>query len=180
MKNKTDLKRKHILKAAFECFTIYGYSKSTFIDIAKRAGISRASLYLYFKNKEDLFITMYKEIDDEHAEKSLEILKKNRLDNKEKLSRIIDEWVVTPYMKIRNTPYWNSWLDELRYISGHTEMRYRSLFINSISPLVGKDLAQVIVLAIRGLMDDRPPAKILNKRIGILIENSISVTIERT
>lgn len=53
---KIDEKRKELLDKAINCFTKYGYSKTTLDDIAKETGINKASLYHYFKNKEELFL----------------------------------------------------------------------------------------------------------------------------
>ncbi len=47
--------RDEILDAAYECFAQYGFRRTSMADIAKAAGISRAALYLHFKNKEDVF-----------------------------------------------------------------------------------------------------------------------------
>jgi TetR/AcrR family acrAB operon transcriptional repressor len=44
-----------ILAAAVEVIIRLGYDKSTMNDIAEEAGLSRRTLYLYFKSKEDLF-----------------------------------------------------------------------------------------------------------------------------
>ena len=49
------LKRQHILDAALAVFCRYGYRKTSMLDIAQAAGMSRAALYLHFKNKEDVF-----------------------------------------------------------------------------------------------------------------------------
>lgn len=50
-----DTKRHHILDAAVEAFSRFGYRKTSMQDIGDAAGMSRAALYLYFKNKDDLF-----------------------------------------------------------------------------------------------------------------------------
>ncbi|WP_161952443.1 MULTISPECIES: TetR/AcrR family transcriptional regulator [unclassified Ensifer] len=50
-----DTKRHHILNAAVEVFSRFGYRKTSMQDVADAAGMSRAALYLYFKNKDDLF-----------------------------------------------------------------------------------------------------------------------------
>jgi TetR/AcrR family transcriptional regulator, transcriptional repressor of aconitase len=175
MKDKTKQKKEQVLNAAFECFMQYGYTKTTFGDIAKKARVSRASLYLYFKNKDDLFIVMNKQFHDSYMSKSEEILKSNR-SNREKLSRIIGVWIVDPYRDMKNTSYANDLLDGLVYISLQTEKRFRELFIKSITPLVGYDIAEIIVLALRGLIDDRPPVKTLQKRIDLLIEPLTYIT----
>lgn len=51
----TDQKTTHILDAALPVFVRFGFRKATMADIARAAGISRASLYLSFNSKEDLF-----------------------------------------------------------------------------------------------------------------------------
>lgn len=48
-------KREAILNAAFTTFKNYGYRKTSMHDIATALGISRASLYSYFENKDDIF-----------------------------------------------------------------------------------------------------------------------------
>jgi TetR/AcrR family transcriptional regulator, transcriptional repressor of aconitase len=169
MNDKTVQRKEQIFNAALECFRQHGYSRSTLGDIAKKARVSRASLYLHFKNKEDLFITMTKKLHDGYFAKSEEILKSGQSD-KEKLSKIIDVWIVDPYRILKNTNYPNDMLDELVYISKQTEKRFRELFMKSIASLVDDGIAEIIVLAMRGLMDDRPPVKTLQKRIGLFIK----------
>jgi AcrR family transcriptional regulator len=161
--------KQQILTAAFECFLQYGYSKSTLGDIAKKAGISRTSIYLYFSNKEDLFITMNKNLHVSYVAKSEEILKSD-LSDREKLTGIIDVWIVDHYKKIKNTMYANDLLDRFVCISQQTERRFRTLFIKSIAPLIGGDVAEIVVLSLRGLMDDRPPAVKLQRRIELLVK----------
>lgn len=48
-------KRDDILSAAFSQFSQYGFQRTSMADIAAATGISRASLYTYFDNKEDIF-----------------------------------------------------------------------------------------------------------------------------
>jgi AcrR family transcriptional regulator len=50
--------RKKILSAAARVFSAYGYKGAGMRAIAKAAGISTAGLYLYFKNKEDLYTVL--------------------------------------------------------------------------------------------------------------------------
>jgi AcrR family transcriptional regulator len=47
-----------ILKAAFARFSRYGFRRTSMEDIASEAGVSRAALYLQFKNKEEIFRTL--------------------------------------------------------------------------------------------------------------------------
>lgn len=48
-------KRQAILTAAHTQFRQYGYRKTSMEDIARELGISRASLYSYFENKDEIF-----------------------------------------------------------------------------------------------------------------------------
>ncbi|MGD0279033.1 MAG: TetR/AcrR family transcriptional regulator [Smithella sp.] len=53
-----DEKRLFILNAAAEIFATEGYHHASISDICKNAGISNGALYKYFKNKEDLFLSI--------------------------------------------------------------------------------------------------------------------------
>ncbi|UOQ71406.1 TetR/AcrR family transcriptional regulator [Hymenobacter cellulosilyticus] len=56
MAGKRDDRRASILEAAAQCFSRFGYDKTTLQDIGDAARLNKASLYYYYKNKEDLFI----------------------------------------------------------------------------------------------------------------------------
>ena len=51
-----------ILEAAFTEFSRYGYAMTTLDRIAERAGVTKGTIYVYFENKEHLFISMVREI----------------------------------------------------------------------------------------------------------------------
>ncbi|HOZ85900.1 MAG TPA: TetR/AcrR family transcriptional regulator [Niabella sp.] len=53
---KKDLLKHKIGEAAMQCFQKYGLEKTTLDDIAKVVGLNKASLYYYYKNKEDIFV----------------------------------------------------------------------------------------------------------------------------
>lgn len=55
---KNNPKRDLILRAGSECFARYGYDKTTLDDIGRRSGLNKASLYYYFKNKEEIFVAV--------------------------------------------------------------------------------------------------------------------------
>ena len=48
-------KRDAIIQAASTLFRRYGYRRTSMEDIAKETGVSRPSLYSYFKNKDEVF-----------------------------------------------------------------------------------------------------------------------------
>ncbi|MHA6263935.1 TetR/AcrR family transcriptional regulator [Arenibacterium sp. CAU 1754] len=51
----TDPKQQAILGAAWQSFATYGFRKTSMDDIARAAGMSRPALYLHYRNKEDIF-----------------------------------------------------------------------------------------------------------------------------
>ena len=48
-------RRAQIIEAALACFTRKGYNNTTMDDIVAESGLSKGSLYWYFKSKDDLF-----------------------------------------------------------------------------------------------------------------------------
>jgi TetR/AcrR family transcriptional regulator, biofilm operon repressor len=54
--NKKEVIKKKIGKAAMQCFAKYGLDKTTLDDIARAVGLNKATLYYYYKNKEDIFL----------------------------------------------------------------------------------------------------------------------------
>jgi len=52
---KSTKKKLVIIEAAKQCFSTYGYEKTTLDDIGKKLGLNKSSLYYYFKNKEEIF-----------------------------------------------------------------------------------------------------------------------------
>jgi AcrR family transcriptional regulator len=48
-------RQEQILVAGFEEFAAHGYAAARLDDVAKRAGIAKGTIYLYFKDKERLF-----------------------------------------------------------------------------------------------------------------------------
>jgi len=51
-----------ILEAAFSEFSRNGYATTTLDQIAERAGVTKGTIYVYFDNKEHLFISMVHEL----------------------------------------------------------------------------------------------------------------------
>ncbi|MBN1336537.1 MAG: TetR/AcrR family transcriptional regulator [Deltaproteobacteria bacterium] len=54
-------KRERIIDAAIAVFADRGFHKARVTDIAHRAGVADGTIYLYFRNKEDLLLTIFEE-----------------------------------------------------------------------------------------------------------------------
>jgi AcrR family transcriptional regulator len=59
-----------LLAAAREVFTTDGYAQAAVTDIVARAGASVGSLYHHFSGKADLFLTLFEELSNDHAERT--------------------------------------------------------------------------------------------------------------
>jgi AcrR family transcriptional regulator len=55
-KTKSEDTREKILRAAVRRFSNFGYRRTSINDVAEEAGLARATVYLYWKRKEDLFV----------------------------------------------------------------------------------------------------------------------------
>lgn len=60
-KKNNDDKRMRILKAATQIFAQHGFYNSKISEIAQTANVADGTIYLYFKNKDDLLISLFEE-----------------------------------------------------------------------------------------------------------------------
>jgi len=57
-----------LLDAALAEFSAHGFRRSSMESVARRAGVSRATLYLHHKRKDELFRALVQQLHDEHLE----------------------------------------------------------------------------------------------------------------
>jgi len=69
---KAEDKHKRILQAAIKIFAQNGFYNSKVSEIAKEAGVADGTIYLYFKNKDDILISLF----EEEMEKTINNMKK--------------------------------------------------------------------------------------------------------
>jgi AcrR family transcriptional regulator len=62
MRYKDELKQDAIIKATIKLVNEIGFVASSVAKIAKEANVSPATLYIYYKNKEDLLVSTYVDI----------------------------------------------------------------------------------------------------------------------
>ena len=67
-----ELAKKKIIKAAYTLFEEKGYHSTSMDDIAGKVGVSKASLYSYFKSKEDILMVT---VDESLTEPFIKIFK---------------------------------------------------------------------------------------------------------
>ena len=82
-------KRKHeILQKSLDVFVEQGYEDATFQKIADHCGITRTTLYIYFKNKHEIFLGSIKELLSELETNLRDIIKKD-MDSIESLKQML-------------------------------------------------------------------------------------------
>jgi len=82
-------KYKQIVDAAVIVIAENGYHQAQVSKIAKEAGVADGTIYLYFKNKEDILISVFKEKMAIFVN-NVEVILKQDIDTSEKLFRMID------------------------------------------------------------------------------------------
>jgi TetR/AcrR family fatty acid metabolism transcriptional regulator len=58
-KQRKEAKRERILDGAVREIAGHGYYRTTVATIARRAGVADGTIYLYFKNKEDILVSIF-------------------------------------------------------------------------------------------------------------------------
>src|SRR5690625_7579997 len=86
-KNKP--KYKQIIEAAVVVIAENGYHNSQVYKIAKKAGVADGTIYLYFKNKEDILVSVFEEKMGQFIDKIVHAIKEQKTAD-EKLSTLIN------------------------------------------------------------------------------------------
>ncbi|MDR1286628.1 MAG: TetR/AcrR family transcriptional regulator [Treponema sp.] len=84
-----DKRRKEILEKALDVFMDEGFEDATFQKIADRCSIFRTTLYIYFKNKKEIFNYSIKQLLAEVEEDILRIRNDTSLDSVNKITQVL-------------------------------------------------------------------------------------------
>jgi AcrR family transcriptional regulator len=90
--DEDNAKRRQIVDGARQIFLARGFDAASMMDIAKAAGVSKGTLYVYFKNKEELFAAIVQQECGTHAESAF-TLDENDHDVEAVLTRLGIEYV---------------------------------------------------------------------------------------
>jgi TetR/AcrR family fatty acid metabolism transcriptional regulator len=71
-RGKADDKRQRILDAAVHVFAQKGYFAARVSEIASRARVADGTIYLYFRNKEDILVSLFDDVMAEHIQSGRE------------------------------------------------------------------------------------------------------------
>ena len=61
-KEEAQQTRCHIMSTALNLFCSHGLAKTSLTDIARAADLTRGAIYWHFKNKDELFISLWQEL----------------------------------------------------------------------------------------------------------------------
>jgi len=87
MADSSTEKQEQIIEAALKVFSQYGFKRTTMNDIAEFSGMSRAALYLHFKNKEEIFRSLALQLHQRSLDVVAEAFEDNSVSLKERLSK---------------------------------------------------------------------------------------------
>ena len=85
-----DKRRREILEKALDVFVDEGFEDVTFQKIADRCGITRTTLYIYFKNKRDIFNFSIKQLLSVLENDIVQIGTRNDIPHKERLIMVMN------------------------------------------------------------------------------------------
>lgn len=85
-----DKRKKEILETALNLFMEKGYEDVTFQKIADRCGITRTTLYIYFKNKKEIFVWSIKQLTSEIEASLVKIINDDSKSVEERLLNVLD------------------------------------------------------------------------------------------
>jgi len=91
-RRRKEARPEEILDAALELFTEKGFSATRICDVAKKAGISKGTLYLYFESKEAMFRAVVQEMISPELDRVEDMLEHFTGSSEELLRQLIKSW----------------------------------------------------------------------------------------
>lgn len=125
--NKERPKYMQIIEAAVEVIAENGFHSSQVSKIAKKANVADGTIYLYFKNKEDILISVFREKMGTFIEKTTETIQQNQTASEKLLTFIrmhYEQLSENPYLAIVTQLELRQSKPELRYEINHVLKSY--------------------------------------------------------
>ncbi|MET3106662.1 AcrR family transcriptional regulator [Oxalobacteraceae bacterium GrIS 2.11] len=89
---RKDARPKELLSAALDAFVEHGFAATKLEQVARNAGVSKGTLYLYFENKDDLFKAVVRETIVPNIEQAENLLIEYQGNTKDLFREIITQW----------------------------------------------------------------------------------------
>lgn len=162
-------RRLGILQAARWCFLNFGFQKTSLDDIAKRASISRTLLYKTFKDKEDIFVAVFSHwLMARHPQALQAATGKGKA--ADRLLAVCRLMVMEPWTDMVGAPMAAEFHDVCERISPQIAQDHRQAVLDGVAAILGDpQAAEVFVLALDGLLADKPSPETLETRTVLLV-----------
>ncbi len=89
---RKEARPQELISAALDLFVEHGFAATKLDDVARRAGVSKGTLYLYFDSKEELFMAMVMETIVPNLEYAEKLFDEHVGHTGELFKKIIDYW----------------------------------------------------------------------------------------
>ena len=166
--NEAAVRRAKILTAARWCFLNFGFAKTAFEDIAKRANLSRTLLYRIFKDKEEIYQAVFADWLVSRHPAAMELAKRPGSPYK-RLFSVCQLMAIEPWAEMVGTPMGSEFLEACALIDPEGEALYRKVVYECVNAILGDDAsAEVFLLALDGLFADKPSMALLEQRTKLL------------
>jgi AcrR family transcriptional regulator len=161
-------RRSKVLLAARWCFLNFGFEKSSFEDIAKRANLSRTLLYRLFKDKEAVFKAVFADllISRHPGARQAASGPGSAYDRLVAVCRLI---ALDPWEEMVNTPMGAEFFEACERIDPQSEALHRRVALECLTTILGDQAsAEVFLLALDGLLADQTTTAVLEERTKLL------------
>lgn len=163
-------RRSRILAAARWCFLNFGFSRTALEDIARKALVSRTSLYQICKDKEDLYIQVF---DDWVISRlpDARVAAASAAPARARLQNICQIMLLDLWSEMEEAPMASEFHDVCERLGPQAARRHREGLHACIVQVLGDpEVSWVFLLALEGLVADRPALAALDIRVRILVD----------
>ena len=162
------VRRARILTAARWCFLNFGFAKTTFEDIAKRANLSRTLLYRIFKDKEEIYQAVFVDWLVSRKPAAKQAVKEPGSPYK-RLVTVCRLMALEPWAEMVGAPMGSEFIEACERINPESEALYRKVVLECVAEILGDEAsAEVFLLALDGLFADHPSVEMLEQRMQLL------------
>lgn len=161
-------RRAKILTVARWCFLNFGFAKTTFEDIAKRANFSRTLLYRIFKDKEEIYQAVFVDwlVSRKPAAKQAAKAPGSPYERLVTVCRLL---ALEPWAEMVGKPMGSEFLEVCERIAPENEAIYRKFAHECVAEILGDEAsAEVFLLALDGLFTGRSSMEVLEQRTQLL------------
>lgn len=177
--------RTRILTAATTLFARYGFKRTTMEDIATEAGLSRASLYNQFRNKEDIFREKAKDLQEDGIARARAALAQGQT-LAERLRLAVEAKSLRMMELASASPHGAELMDESSRLCGDVAVGSERQFLAMIAgaleeadaahevdlsaaELTAEEAAELFLHSVSGLKRVEVPLDVFRKRLAALV-----------